>query len=78
VGSFAPANNNLIMSGIRAGAEGTGGGLVNMARALGTALGVALVTLTLHQHGGTHVGQVATGVLALVAVVVFLVTCASD
>jgi MFS family permease len=78
LGSFAPANNSLIMSGIRAGAEGTGGGLVNMARALGTALGVALVTLTLHQRGGTRVGLAATGVLGLVAVVVFLVTCASD
>ncbi len=78
LGCFAPANNSLIMSGIRAGVEGTGGGLVNMARALGTALGVALVTLTLHQHGGMRVGLGATGVLALVAVVVFAVTCASD
>jgi uncharacterized membrane protein len=28
--------------------SGTGGGLVNMARGLGTAIGVALVTLCLH------------------------------
>nr|WP_211265809.1 MFS transporter [Actinacidiphila oryziradicis] len=48
LGTFTPANNTLIMGAVPAGSSGTGGGLVNMARGLGTALGVALVTLALH------------------------------
>ena len=71
LGVFAPANNALVMAGIPAGAEGTGGGLVNMARALGTALGVALVTLSLHQ--GQH-AETASGLLAVVGVGVFAAT----
>lgn len=73
LGTFTPANNTLVMGAIPAQAAGTGGGLVNMTRGLGTALGVALVTLTLHlvpdQHSAEHV---ATLVLALVALGVFL------
>jgi MFS family permease len=48
LGIFTPANNALIMGAIPTSHSGTGGGLVNMARGLGTALGVALVTLALH------------------------------
>jgi MFS family permease len=48
LGVFTPANNTLIMAAIPVQAAGTGGGLVNMTRGLGTALGVALVTLTIH------------------------------
>jgi MFS family permease len=48
LGAFIPANNTTIMAAIPAALSGTGGGLVNMARALGTAIGVALVTLCLH------------------------------
>ena len=73
LGTFTPANNTLVMGAIPARAAGTGGGLVNMARGLGTALGVALVTLTLYlvpdQRAAEHV---ATLVLALVALGVFL------
>jgi EmrB/QacA subfamily drug resistance transporter len=73
LGAFTPANNTLVMGAIPARDAGTGGGLVNTTRALGTALGVALVTLTLHlvpdrqaaEHG-------ATLVLAIVALGVFL------
>jgi MFS family permease len=72
LGTFAPANNALIMAAIPRGAEGTGGGLVNMARALGTALGVALVTLSLHQT--PHSDGIATLLLALVAAVVLVLT----
>ena len=72
LGVFAPANNALIMGAIPSGAEGTGGGLVNMARALGTALGVALVTLGLHQSA--HSGVLATALLAGVAAVVVRVS----
>ncbi|MET7378376.1 MFS transporter [Streptomyces sp. NPDC005526] len=52
LGTFTPANNAMIMGAIPAPSSGTGGGLVNMTRGLGTALGVALVTLALHQVGG--------------------------
>ena len=48
LGIFTPANNTLIMGAVPTSSSGTGGGLVNMARGLGTALGVALVALALH------------------------------
>ncbi len=72
LGVFAPANNALIMAAIPPGAEGTGGGLVNMARALGTALGVALVTLGLHQ--ADHSSELAAALLAAVAAAVLVAT----
>jgi hypothetical protein len=46
----------------------TGGGLVNMARGLGTALGVALVTLCLHAGGEAGV-PLALAVLAFAGVI---------
>lgn len=52
LGIFTPANNSLVMHAIPGHAAGTGGGLLNMARGLGTALGVALVTLALHLRPG--------------------------
>jgi MFS family permease len=58
LGLFTPANNTLIMRAVPAAASGTGGGLVNMTRGLGTALGVALVTLALHLSPG---GRPAVG-----------------
>ncbi|MEU6170382.1 MFS transporter [Streptantibioticus parmotrematis] len=69
LGLFTPANNTLIMSAIPAGSSGTGGGLVNMARGLGTALGVALVTLALHLTSATGalVVLLAAGGAALAA-----------
>jgi EmrB/QacA subfamily drug resistance transporter len=45
LGVFTPANNTTVMTAIPARVAGIGGGLVNMTRSLGTALGVALVTL---------------------------------
>ncbi len=54
LGVHVPANNTLVMTAIPARSSGTGGGLVNMARGLGTALGVALVSLALQLPGGTH------------------------
>lgn len=78
LGIFAPANNALIMAAIPPGAEGTGGGLVNMARALGTALGVALVTLGLHQGGHSgNSSELAAVLLAAVAAVVMIATAAT-
>ena len=72
LGTFTPANNTLVMGAIPARAAGTGGGLVNMTRGLGTALGVALVTLTLALVPDLdRAAHWATALLALVAVGVF-------
>ncbi len=57
LGTFTPANNTLVMRAIPATASGTGGGLVNMTRGLGTALGVALVTLALHLAPSGHAAE---------------------
>jgi MFS family permease len=70
LGIFTPANNTLVMAAIPPHAAGTGGGLVNMTRALGTALGVALVTLTLHLTPRTDPalgGHVAAALLTALA-----------
>jgi MFS family permease len=56
LGVFIPANNSAIMGAIPARVAATGGGLVNMARGLGTALGVAVVTLFLHVAGSAQTG----------------------
>lgn len=71
LGVFTPANNALVMAAIPKRLAATGGGLVNVARGLGTALGVALVTLSLHlaaRYGAVSGSRAATGLLALVAV----------
>jgi EmrB/QacA subfamily drug resistance transporter len=73
LGTFTPANNTLVMAAIPSRAAGTGGGLVNMTRGLGTALGVALVALTLHlvrSHGadpapGAHASAALLTVIGL-------------
>ena len=54
LGLFTPANNTLIMAAIPGPAVATGGGLVNMARSLGTALGVSVVALALSVGAGWH------------------------
>lgn len=73
LGTFTPANNTIVMGAIPARAAGTGGGLVNMTRGLGTALGVALVTLTLYLVPGVqHAAHIATALLAAVAAGVLL------
>jgi EmrB/QacA subfamily drug resistance transporter len=78
LGVFTPANNTMIMAAIPARASGTGGGLVNLARGLGTALGVALPVLALHlpaQTGHPAAGpHLAMGVLLLVAGATMLMT----
>jgi hypothetical protein len=48
LGVFTPSNNSMIMGAVPAYAAATGGGLLNLTRGLGTALGVAAVTLALH------------------------------
>lgn len=66
LGIFLPANNASIMAAIPARSAGTGGGLVNMARSLGTALGVALVTLALHLAPAAGRGGPRPAVLLLI------------
>ncbi|MFB7506637.1 MFS transporter [Streptomyces broussonetiae] len=71
LGLFTPANNTLVMGAIPANCSGTGGGLVNMARGLGTALGVALITLALHlSRGGVRHGWVHSVAVLLCAALV--------
>ncbi len=69
LGIYIPANNADIMAAVPSGAAATAGGMVNMTRGFGTALGVAVVTLGLHTGGklGTADGPgelLAIGVLA--------------
>lgn len=68
LGVFLPANNATVMAAVPAAAAGTGGGMVNMTRGLGTALGVAVVTLTLHLVAGPGGTAAAFAVLTGVAV----------
>jgi MFS family permease len=76
LGIFTPANNTLVMRAIPAQSAATGGGLVNMTRGLGTALGVALVTLalTLGDSGRSFLDAPNTAifVLAVAAVLTLL------
>ncbi len=65
LGVYIPANNAEIMTAVPARHAGTAGGMVNLARGLGTALGVAIVTLAL--HAGARLGQAGGGRLAICA-----------
>lgn len=71
LGVFIPANNTAIMAAIPARMAATGGGLVNMGRGLGTALGVTAVTLSLHMATGTSAAGAAR--LALICLAAFAV-----
>jgi len=66
LGVFVPANNVVIMRSAAADSPAVLGGLVNMARGIGTTFGIALVTLALHLSGSGH-SQVAWTVLAVAA-----------
>jgi MFS family permease len=65
LGAYIPANNAQIMAAVSAGDAATAGGMVNMTRGLGTALGVAVVTLGL--HAGARLGDAGGGRLAIAA-----------
>jgi MFS family permease len=56
LGLFVPANNTVIMRSGPAGSAAVLGGMVNMARSIGTALGIAAVALALHLGGGLGSG----------------------
>lgn len=78
LGVFTPANNSAVMGAVPARSSGTGGSLVSMARGLGTALGVALVTLAMHLgrhgHGVFSASRAAFGILAIAALVLVSTT----
>jgi MFS family permease len=65
LGTYIPANNTAIMTAIPPGQAAAAGGMVNMARGLGTALGVAVVTLAL--HAATSSGHAFAGPAAAMA-----------
>ncbi|GLW70599.1 hypothetical protein Kpho02_28980 [Kitasatospora phosalacinea] len=68
LGLLLPANNALVMRAIPAQSSAVGGGLVNMVRSLGTALGTALPVLAVHQAGTAAGGRAVPLLLAAVAV----------
>jgi EmrB/QacA subfamily drug resistance transporter len=69
LGLFIPANNTAIMAAIPSRMSATAGGMVNMTRGAGTALGIAFVTLALHTSGSISGGaRAAFAVLAVAAV----------
>ena len=71
LGLFIPANNTAIMAAVPGRLSATAGGMVNMTRGAGTALGIAMVTLALHATatvtGGARIAFAALAVAALVA-----------
>ncbi|MEU1504023.1 MFS transporter [Kitasatospora sp. NPDC005748] len=71
LGLLLPANNALVMRAVPPQCSAVGGGMVNMARSLGTALGTALPVLGVHLAGAASGGR--TVLLALAAVAVLAV-----
>jgi MFS family permease len=68
LGIFVPANNAVIMRTAGPGSASVLGGLVNMARGIGTTLGIALMTVCLHLAGSGRAGPPdATAALAVLA-----------
>lgn len=67
LGAFTPANNAAIMASAPAEQSALAGGVLNMTRGLGTALGVALTGLFLRGHvGATSAAAYRTAMLMLV------------
>ena len=77
LGIYTPANNAEIMASVPARDAAAAGGMVNMTRGIGTALGVAVVSLGLHV--GTVLGRPDAGLTlsmaALAAVALAAVWC---
>ncbi|GAA0655414.1 MFS transporter [Kitasatospora atroaurantiaca] len=67
LGLMLPANNALVMRAIPAESSAVGGGLVNMVRSLGTALGTALPVLAVHLAGHAVGGRAVLVLLVAVA-----------
>jgi len=69
-GFFTPANNAVIMTSAPARRASVAGGVLNMTRAFGTALGVAITSLLYETRNGGATGyRNAMGCLAVLAVV---------
>ena len=68
LGLFTPPNNAMVMGAIPAAKSGLGGGLVNMARGIGTALGVAVMTCVLNAAGMSAGSRWAFGLLAVLGI----------
>jgi MFS family permease len=75
LGLYTPANNAEIMAAVPVRDAAAAGGMVNMTRGIGTALGVAVVTLGLHagahlrwQDAGLTLSMAALATVALIAV----------
>jgi hypothetical protein len=73
LGVYTPANNAEIMTAVPARDAAAAGGMVNMARGIGTALGVAVVALGLHAgallrspHAGLTLSMAAIAAVAAV------------
>lgn len=77
LGVFVPANNAVIMGAVPPRASASGGSLVNMARGLGTAFGVAMVAFSLHVGRTGGGATLALWTLVVVAVVGGLVAVGS-
>jgi MFS family permease len=67
LGVYIPANNTAIMAAVPPSGSAAVGGLVNMARGLGTALGVAAVSLALHAGARPAPAMLTLAALALAA-----------
>ena len=75
LGTYIPANNTAIMAAVPPQEAAAAGGMVNMARGLGTALGVAVVTLAL--HAAARLGHACAGqAAAMAALAVFALAAA--
>jgi MFS family permease len=62
LGAFVPANNTVIMRGAGGSTASLLGGLVNMARGIGTTLGISLMALAVHlgaAHGYPEVAHIS-------------------
>jgi hypothetical protein len=75
LGIYTPANNAEIMASVPARDAAAAGGMVNMTRGIGTALGVAVVSLGLHvgaflrqPDAGLTLSMAALAAVALVGV----------
>jgi EmrB/QacA subfamily drug resistance transporter len=75
LGTFTPANNAQVMGTIPPESSGTGGGMINMARGLGTTLGIATVTLCL-QLAGSGSGHSKPALAALLGAALATLVCA--
>ena len=77
LGTFTPANNAGIMAASPSGHTGTVGGVLNMTRGLGTALGVALTTALYTSGAGTSAVTNGSRGLTLALVALALLTAAT-